>query len=37
MIVPPSDGAHILQDAPDGYNQQYNMTEEEYAQAIQQQ
>lgn len=29
--------AHVIQDAPEGYQQQYQMTAEEYAAAIQHQ
>ena len=32
--IEPSANAHIIQDAPDGYQQQYQMNEEEYAAAI---
>ena len=35
--IDPRDGAHIIHDAPEGYHQQYNMTQEEYEAAIQQQ
>ncbi len=34
--IEPSPDAHIIQEAPEGY-QQYQMTEEEYAAAIHQQ
>ena len=32
-----SPDAHLIQDAPEGYQQQYQMTAEEYAAAIQHQ
>lgn len=30
----PSANAHLIQDAPDGYDQNYQMTEQEYAAAL---
>ena len=36
-VIQASENAHLMQDAPEGYQQQYQMTAEEYAAAIQHQ
>ena len=36
-VIHASENAHLMQDAPEGYQQQYQMTAEEYAAAIQHQ
>ena len=36
-VMQASENAHLMQDAPEGYQQQYQMTAEEYAAAIQHQ